>query len=145
MIVLDSETQSTIEELFRQLLACLGETTPLSGPTDNGHEAQEVVFDTDLQGIHYTLLRVRPPTDHTCVSLSPREKEVIRLVCAGLPNKAISDVLEISPWTVSSYLKRIFAKLGVGSRAEMVARALSERLLDQPTLRQSETNGYHGE
>ena len=61
--------------------------------------------------------------------LSPRETEVARMVAQGYPNKAIAAVLEISSFTVSSYLRRIFAKLGVNSRAAMVARVLEHRLL----------------
>jgi DNA-binding CsgD family transcriptional regulator len=36
----------------------------------------------------------------------------------------IADVLNISSWTVCTHLRRIFAKMGVGSRAAMVARLL---------------------
>jgi DNA-binding CsgD family transcriptional regulator len=54
--------------------------------------------------------------------LSPRELQIARLVADGATNRAIGSVLDISLWTVSTHLRRIFAKLGVGSRAEMVAR-----------------------
>lgn len=53
--------------------------------------------------------------------LSPRESEIARLVAKGLPNKTIAAILDISPWTVATHLKRIFAKLGVRSRAAMVS------------------------
>jgi len=53
----------------------------------------------------------------------------VRLVAEGLPNKCISAILEISSWTVATHLRRIFAKLGVGSRAAMVARLLEEGLI----------------
>ncbi|HZA34714.1 MAG TPA: helix-turn-helix transcriptional regulator, partial [Vicinamibacterales bacterium] len=65
-----------------------------------------------------------------CISLSPREREIVRLVAKGLPNKAIADVLDISLWTVATHLRRIFAKLGVGTRAEMIARVIGDGLLD---------------
>jgi hypothetical protein len=46
------------------------------------------------------------------------------MVAEGHPNKVIAAVLSISPWTVGTHLRRIFAKFGVGSRAAMVARWL---------------------
>lgn len=64
--------------------------------------------------------------------LSPRETEVALMVAQGHPNKTIAAVLEISSFTVSSYLRRIFAKLGVNTRAAMVARALENRMLPAP-------------
>jgi DNA-binding CsgD family transcriptional regulator len=48
------------------------------------------------------------------------------MVAKGYPNKTIAAVLDISPWTVCTHLRRIFAKFGVGSRAAMVARLLEE-------------------
>jgi DNA-binding CsgD family transcriptional regulator len=62
--------------------------------------------------------------DHGPVRLSPREQEIVRMVAKGHPNKIIADVLNISSWTVCTHLRRIFAKLGVGSRAAMVAQLL---------------------
>ena len=56
--------------------------------------------------------------------LSPREQEIVRLVALGYSNKIIGDVLNISSWAVCTHLRRIFAKIGVGSRAAMVARLL---------------------
>lgn len=49
------------------------------------------------------------------------------MVAQGYPNKAIASLLEISSWTVSSHLRRMYAKLGVSSRAAMVARLLEDR------------------
>jgi DNA-binding CsgD family transcriptional regulator len=53
--------------------------------------------------------------------LSPRERQIVRLVAEGHVNKTIGAVLDISPWTVATHLRRIFAKLGVASRASMIA------------------------
>jgi DNA-binding CsgD family transcriptional regulator len=44
------------------------------------------------------------------------------MVADGFTNKEIASVLEISSWTVSTHLRRIFGKLDVGTRAAMVAR-----------------------
>jgi DNA-binding CsgD family transcriptional regulator len=52
--------------------------------------------------------------------LTEREMQIATLVALGRPNKQIADRLCISEWTVSTHLRRIFAKLGVESRAAMV-------------------------
>jgi DNA-binding CsgD family transcriptional regulator len=57
-------------------------------------------------------------------ALSPRECEIINLVAEGYPNKTIGQLLQISPWTVATYVKRIFNKLNVRSRSEMIAHVL---------------------
>ena len=54
--------------------------------------------------------------------LTKRELQIITLVAEGMVNKQIADKLNISEWTVSTHLRRIFAKLGVDSRASMVYR-----------------------
>jgi DNA-binding CsgD family transcriptional regulator len=55
-------------------------------------------------------------------ALSPRELQIARLVADGATNRAIASSLDISLWTVSTHMRRIFAKLDVCSRAEMVAQ-----------------------
>jgi DNA-binding CsgD family transcriptional regulator len=57
--------------------------------------------------------------------LSRRELQIVVLVAEGCVNKQIADQLKISEWTVSTHLRRIFAKLSVDSRAAMVYRCLS--------------------
>lgn len=54
-------------------------------------------------------------------TLSPREQEIARLVAIGYPNKTIAGILDISPWTVATHVRRIFAKLGVHGRPAMIA------------------------
>lgn len=88
---------------------------------------EEVLCEVDLDGARYTLLRFRP--QRPAIGLSRREREVAALVATGLPTKAIARALSISAWTVCSHLRRIYARLGVGSRAAMVARLLEEGLL----------------
>ena len=48
--------------------------------------------------------------------LTPREKEVVRLVCRGLRNKQIAEDLHITPGTVKVHLMHIFEKTGVKDR-----------------------------
>jgi DNA-binding NarL/FixJ family response regulator len=49
-------------------------------------------------------------------ALSAREREVLALVAAGLPNKSIARRLEISEKTVKAHLTRVFSVLGVSDR-----------------------------
>jgi two-component system nitrate/nitrite response regulator NarL len=87
----------------------------------SGNHAEEVLIDTEVDGDRYLLVRMRRPATGR-IQLSPREQEIVRMVAKGHPNKVIAGVLNISSWTVCTHLRRIFAKLGVGSRAAMVAQ-----------------------
>lgn len=58
--------------------------------------------------------------------LSRREQEVVRCVGAGLTNRKIAERLGLSDHTVKNYLFRIFEKLGVSSRLELVLHALTQ-------------------
>ena len=62
-------------------------------------------------------------------ALSPREREVLRLVAAGSTNKEIAATLGVGDETVKTTLGRAFAKLGVRRRAEAVAAAHERGLL----------------
>ena len=56
--------------------------------------------------------------------------EVVHLVCMGLLTKQVAERLHISEFTVRSYLKTIYCKLGVRSRGAMVyayAQSLSRK------------------
>jgi DNA-binding NarL/FixJ family response regulator len=61
--------------------------------------------------------------DHSVLTLSPREKEVLSLVAQGLSNREIGLALFISPVTVKVHVRHIFDKLGVKSRAAAAIRA----------------------
>ena len=54
-------------------------------------------------------------------ALSPREREVARLVIDGLSSEDIAAALFISPYTVRDHLKAIFEKLGIHRRRDLVA------------------------
>jgi DNA-binding CsgD family transcriptional regulator len=91
------------------------------GNGGNGDNSERVLIDVDLDGQRYLLIQM-PATHRKSTSLSPREIEIVRLVAGGHPNKVIAAVLEISSWTVCTHMRRVFAKLGVSSRAAMIAR-----------------------
>jgi hypothetical protein len=60
--------------------------------------------------------------------LTARETEVVRLVARGMANKVIAQQLSISPRTVEGHLNRVFDKLGIVSRTELVHYALANSL-----------------
>ena len=99
------------------------------GQLATGAGSQQVVLDVHLDGVRYVLLCVRPSLNH--VHLSPREQDLVRMIAAGHPNKAIAQTLQISPWTICTHLRRIFGKLGVHSRAAMVAKTFELGLAAQ--------------
>jgi DNA-binding NarL/FixJ family response regulator len=68
---------------------------------------------------------VDPVVVEQLASLTPREREVLELLVRGLTNKGIANQLVISVNTVKRYLKLIFEKLEVNSRAAAAAKAVS--------------------
>ncbi len=57
--------------------------------------------------------------------LTPREEQVVALVADGLSNREVAQELCLSEHTIKKYLFRIFDKLGISSRVELVLYALS--------------------
>lgn len=57
--------------------------------------------------------------------LTPREEQVVALVADGLSNREIAQELKLSENTIKKYLFRIFEKLGISSRVELVLYAVS--------------------
>ncbi|TEU10041.1 MAG: response regulator transcription factor [Anaerolineales bacterium] len=62
--------------------------------------------------------------------LSPREKEVLRMVALGHTNRKIADQLFLSVKTIETYRARVMEKLNLRTRAALVRYALLRGLLD---------------
>ncbi|PTL81220.1 LuxR C-terminal-related transcriptional regulator [Vitiosangium sp. GDMCC 1.1324] len=87
--------------------------------------AQGPAGELILEGRRYHLVPApteAPTTPPASGLLTTRELQIVSLVAAGRVNKEIASALSISVWTVSAHLRRIFAKLGVDTRAAMVSR-----------------------
>jgi DNA-binding NarL/FixJ family response regulator len=61
--------------------------------------------------------------------LSPRQKEVLRLIAQGLGDAEIAEKLVLSRHTVHRHVTNILTRLDVRSRAAAIAYAARERLL----------------
>lgn len=61
--------------------------------------------------------------------LSLREKEVLQHLVEGLSKKQIADKLFLSPNTIDTHLRNIYAKLQVNSRVHAVTKVLKEKIL----------------
>src|SRR5438067_9195671 len=109
----DSGDADQVETILRDVIAVLETDDDVPGRDEGGMLADMVV-----DGVRCTFQRVHVSAVDV---LSPREREIARMVSQGYTNKMIANVLDISLWTVSTHLRRIFAKLGVSTRAAMVA------------------------
>src|SRR5437588_3986752 len=57
--------------------------------------------------------------------LTPREEQVVALVAEGLANREVALELQLSEHTIKKYLFRIFDKLGISTRVELVLYAVN--------------------
>jgi two-component system, NarL family, nitrate/nitrite response regulator NarL len=57
------------------------------------------------------------------ISLTPRQEQVLRCVCAGLSNKQIARQLNLSEATIKMHLKLLYSKLSVNSRTQAIVIA----------------------
>lgn len=63
-------------------------------------------------------------------TVTERERQILRWVREGKSNQQIGTVLGISPLTVKNHIQKILRKLGAGNRAQAVAQALAQNLID---------------
>ena len=59
--------------------------------------------------------------------LTSREEEVVHLVADGLKNREIAQMLKVKEHSIRNYISRIYEKLGISSRVELVLYAFSQR------------------
>jgi DNA-binding NarL/FixJ family response regulator len=87
-----------------------------------GHTWMESTAAQDVAG---------PGNRRSLPRLTPREREIVRLVCRGMRNKEIAEALSITPGTVKVHLMHIFEKASVTDRFELAAQGC--RLLGDDT------------
>ena len=82
-------------------------------------------------GAHLWTIRVAQEAERTATrrvgagELSPSDAQIARLAASGRTNREIAQTLFVSPKTVEAGLSRVYAALGVRSRAELAALRIS--------------------
>lgn len=126
----------------------------LGGTGGSTQQAQRTAFlDLLLPHLHSTWQRVAateldmqrpgnlPPPPRALASsamparparggITDRECQILRWIREGKSNQQIAEVLGISPLTVKNHVQKILRKLGAGNRAQAVAQALAQNLID---------------
>jgi DNA-binding CsgD family transcriptional regulator len=116
-----------INDILRCLVSNLQKTTGRAGDDDQSIPGEQVLLDVEIDDVRLVAVRRGLPSPISL--LSPREREIARMVALGYPNKTIASVLDISSWTVASHLRRVFMKLQVSSRAAMITRLFDTGLI----------------
>ena len=92
------------------------------------HEGQVWANSEQLQYLLETVTHVpalRVVNANGANLLTPREEQVVALVADGLSNREAADELGLSEHTIKKYLIKIFDKLGISTRVELVLYAVS--------------------
>jgi len=134
IMLLDDDQSELVVESFRNGacgIFCRTEvTTQLRKCIQCVYKGQIWANHTQLERIVEALMQVPAPTLTKTEALSKRENEIARLVASGLSNIEVAQRLSLSRHTVKNYLFRVFEKLGISTRIELVLYVLSS---DQDT------------
>lgn len=79
-------------------------------------------------------LSVLPGETNPIDTLSMREIQVLMMVAQGTRTQQISEILNLSPKTISTYRKRLYEKLDVSSDIEMLHLAMKHGVLDENNM-----------
>jgi DNA-binding NarL/FixJ family response regulator len=94
------------------------------------HKGQIWASNEDLEHLINALTHIEPvqfnKSDGTPL-LPRREEDVVRLVADGMKNREIAERLKVSEHSIRNYLYRIFDKLGVSSRVELILYVFNQR------------------
>lgn len=104
----------------------------------NGVEEMITAIRDVAAGKHYIAndiatqlaLSVLPGSENPFDSLSMRETQVLMMIAQGIKTQEISEQLNLSPKTISTYRTRLYDKLDVGSDIEMLHLAMQHGVLD---------------
>jgi DNA-binding NarL/FixJ family response regulator len=133
ILLLESSDRDTVTNAFRagvRGLFCFTESPfrLLCKCIHCVHEGQLWASNQQLEYLIETITHVpslRVVNSHGFKLLTPREEQVVALVADGLSNRHVARELGLSENTIKKYLFRIFDKVGVSSRVELVLYAVT--------------------
>jgi two-component system nitrate/nitrite response regulator NarL len=140
VMLLDKDERQTVVEAFlngtRGIFCRMGSSGDLRKCIRSIHNGEIWISNTQIEYVVDALvqapgLRMSRGTGEN--TLSKRELEIARLVATGLSNLEVSDKLGLSRHTVKNYLFRIFEKLGISTRIELVLFVLSQAQSSETT------------
>jgi DNA-binding NarL/FixJ family response regulator len=132
--LLDQANRDLVIEAFRSgALGVCERSQPYSLLCKCVHSVQHGQVWANSQQLHYILeaLMSGMPSRVTNVRgevlLTQREEAIVSLVAEGLKNREIAEVLKLSEHTVKNHLFRVFEKLGISNRAELILYLLGNK------------------
>jgi DNA-binding NarL/FixJ family response regulator len=134
LLLIDSPEQEIIVSAFR---AGARGIVPRTGSLDGLRKAIHVVQKGEIwasqRDLHFLLEALNSSPTFSITNargeslLTKREQELVALVASGLTNREISTRMTLSEHTVKNYLFRIFEKLGVSNRVELILYAMASQ------------------
>lgn len=130
IVILTSQDKDDV--MFRALetgmSAFVAKTAPVEEVLASIRHAAVAASSFTASGLAGALARRHTVRDR--LALSPREMEVLRLICDGLSIPAIALTMFISQSTTKTYVARLYEKLGAANRAQAVMMAVQQGLID---------------
>ena len=131
IVLLDSSKPEVVVEAFRSGAAgvfCRNTAIRILRKCIAAVHDGQIWANSEELGFVLSALAKNPPFQldrKQLIPLSAREKEVVRCLIEGLTNREIGQALALSQHTVKNYIFKIFDKLGVSNRVELVLHVLT--------------------